>query len=91
MSIQGSVLQPFDEYALVYDLLPEWCLGQPLVELKLVIAVWVCCLFRLRRELLGLVLRAWRLGQPLVELKLVITYAGHSYDSQIIAKDSFRC
>ena len=26
------------------------CLGQPLVELKLVIAVWVCCLFGLRRE-----------------------------------------
>ena len=32
-----------------------------------------------------------RREQPLVELKLVITYARHSYDSQIIAKDSFRC
>lgn len=39
VSIQGGVLQPFDEHVLVYDLLPEWCLGQPLVELKLVIAV----------------------------------------------------
>ena len=40
-------------------------------RVTVVIAVRVRCVFGLRREPLGLVLRAWSLGQPLVELKLV--------------------